>query len=171
MPRPESGSDVIIYNMIDKITPSFCKYNISPNFITLVSFASKPFLYEALKSNKKNWNMIFLYIIGHAILDCLDGQTARQCNKYSEFGSKFDLFNDQLLQSFALVYILKQYKIIDFNIVNIILGYFLLNIIENVNSKTHEIQGPTSKFIHNNSIILYIIGIYIMYYTTSRNTR
>ena len=110
MPRPETGTDTYVYNELDKLVPTFCKYNIHPNVITIVSLLSNKVLFEALKNISKNKTLIFALMLSHGILDCLDGEVARGCKKYSKLGSFLDEFNDTLFYSIIGIVFINLYS-------------------------------------------------------------
>lgn len=166
MPRPETGTDTYVYNALDKIVPTFCKYNIHPNVITLVSLLSNKILFEALKNIPKNKTLIFLLMLSHGILDCLDGEIARGCKQYSKLGSRLDYLNDQLFMSIILVLLIsKNYKM-KYSIRNIIIMTGLLStfntMFSNFNIDDHSMDSPVANFIHDNSVLMICIVFYIL---------
>lgn len=161
MPRPQSGTDVHVYNALDKITSYFCKYNIHPNVITLVSLLSNKILFERLKKPNKNLNTIFLIMISHAILDCLDGEVARKCNKYSKLGSRLDYINDHIFISILILYFINKFHKINYNYKNIVLLVLLISVfnisILDFNIDNHEMESEFAKKIHDNSVLVVVL--------------
>ena len=165
MPRPTTGTDVYIYEQLDKITPSLCKNNIHPNVITFISLYINKILFDLFKNFPKNKKMIFILMLSHRILDCLDGEVARACNKYSQFGSYLDYFNDQLFMSIILLYILHKkiglkYSPKHLSIITICIFFFNKYILQ-INLSTHQIDSNIGEKLHDNSCLLCII-IYFM---------
>ena len=170
MPRPTSGSDVYIYDTFDKIVPSFCKYKIHPNFVTIISMLSKYNLYQLLKKSKINKKTLFVLMISHALLDCLDGEVARGCMKYSKLGSRLDFVNDHIFMSIILCFILAKVLKVKFSLKNIIMLFFVIimyNIVVNkFEIDNHNMQGKIEQLIHDNSVmvicILYFVLVYLI---------
>jgi len=169
MPRPGNGSDVYVYNLLDKIVPSFCKYKIHPNVVTIVSMLSKYKLYSLLKQTKVETKMIFVLMISHALLDCLDGEVARGCMKYSKLGSRLDFINDHTFMGIIICFILSKLLKLKMSIIKVIMCFLLIALYNTVVNKfdidNHSMQGKFEQSIHDNSvisvIILYIIIIKI----------
>ena len=164
MPRPDTGTDVYVYNTLDKITPYFCQYNIHPNVVTLISLISNKVLFESLKKSNKNLNIIFLIMLSHALLDCLDGEVARKCNKYSKLGSRLDYINDHIFMSILILYFInKNYKI-NYNYKNIVLLVLLISVfniyILDFNVDNHEMKSTIGNIIHNNSVLV-ILSVFL----------
>jgi len=166
MPRPETGTDVYIYKALDKIVPTFCKYNIHPNVITIASLLSNKVLFEALKNIPKNKKLIFALMLSHGILDCLDGEVARGCNKYSKLGSRLDYINDQLFMSIILAFLISRKCNMKYSIKNIIIMTGLLSafhtVFSNFNIDDHSMDSPLANFIHDNSVLMICIVFYIL---------
>jgi len=165
MPRSTSGSDVYIYNTLDAIVPFFCKFNIHPNIVTLITIILSGLFYKIIRQNKNNnYLLIFSIIIGRTILDCLDGEVARQCDKKSEFGSYFDTFSDIIFSAMYLTYILP----INFNLKNIAMLGLVIYIVAvqqfNFDPSTHNFDNPILKLYHDNTIIKSLFMCYIYYY-------
>ena len=118
MPRPTSGTDVIIYETIDKVIPFFCDKKIHPNFVTFVGFALNIFIF-------KNNPSIFIALV-ILLLDFLDGEVARQCKKQSKVGAIFDSINDSVFDSILWLNILK----IDVSFFNILIGSIIKLLIQ-----------------------------------------
>jgi len=158
MPRPETGTDKYVYRALDKIVPMFCKYKIHPNVITVGSLISNKVLYEALKNVPKNKRLIFGLMLSHGILDCLDGEVARGCKKYSKLGSRLDYINDQIFMSIILLLVMNRKYNIKYSIKNIIIMTVVLSIFQvvfsGINIDDHKIDSPIAKCIHDNSILM-----------------
>lgn len=166
MPRPETGTDVYVYNTLDKVVPTFCKYNIHPNVITIGSILSNKLLFEALKNIPKNKTLIFALMLSHGILDCLDGEVARKCNKYSKLGSRLDFWNDQLFMSIVLILLIsKKYKI-KYTVQNIAIMTGFLSVFQVVfsgfNVDDHSMDSPLANFVHDNSVLIYCVVFYMV---------
>ena len=168
MPRPDAGSDVYIYNALDFIVPTFCKFNIHPNAVTGINILLSGIFYRQININDKNFFIIFSLIVGRTILDCLDGEVARQCDKRSTFGSHIDTLSDFIFMSIFFTYMLP----IDFKIKNIlflgILFYILANKLFKFDSSTHEMGTPIAKLWHDNTILKSLIMCVIYYYKCCR---
>jgi phosphatidylglycerophosphate synthase len=70
----------------------FCRWRIHPNILTALSLgfsAAIPFLHLG----RRTWAVIAA-IIFRQLLDCLDGEVARQCKKTSILGAWLDLISD-----------------------------------------------------------------------------
>ena len=166
MPRPESGTDVHVYKALDKIVPNFCKYNIHPNVITVGSLLSKKILFEALQNVPKNKTLIFALMLSHGILDCLDGEVARGCNKYSKLGSRLDFLNDSIFMSIILVLLLSRKYKIKYNVKNIAIATCILTtffiVFAEFNVDDHSMKSPITKFVHDNSVLMICIVFLIL---------
>jgi len=161
MPRPESGTDVYVYNALDKVVPFFCKYNIHPNVITIGSLLSNKILFEALKNIPKNKTLICALMLSHGILDCLDGEVARGCKNYSKLGSRLDYFNDQLFMSIILVLLISKKCKIKYTVQNIVIMIGMLStfhvVFSGFNIDNHSMESPLANFMHDNSVLLICI--------------
>jgi len=175
MPRPESGTDVYVYNALDKVVPFFCKYNIHPNVITIGSLLSNKILFEALKNIPKNKTLICALMLSHGILDCLDGEVARGCKKYSELGSMLDFVNDHIFSAICFCALINKYSKLKYNIKNISLIFFFLYYINvfigKVNPYNHTMNhinedsslfNQFGKTVHDNSVLAIMLGFYII---------
>jgi len=170
MPRPSTGTDVHVYELLDKTVPLFCKYNIHPNIVTFLSILTKPILYKLVKTKvNPQLNIILLLILVHSVLDCLDGEVARGCNMRSTFGSRLDALNDTIFIGLMLTCLLNKFNLININSQNITIVMFIhtfYNIAVNkFNLDTHEMKDPVSIFIHNNSVIVSIIAFLVIFLT------
>ena len=162
MPRPDSGTDVYVYNLLDSIVPSFCKMHIHPNIVTILSILSKPLLYKVLKSKQINGNLLLTLMLFHGILDCLDGEVARGCYKYSVLGSRLDFLNDQTFLGILLCVLLAIFSSIKFskqNVIYAIITVCLFNLVINkLDIDDHSMKkGTISEKIHDNSILCILI--------------
>tara|TARA_B100001094_G_scaffold324208_1_gene376436 strand:+ start:9141 stop:9632 length:492 start_codon:yes stop_codon:yes gene_type:complete len=162
MPRPTSGTDVHVYNLLDHVVPYFCKLNIHPNVITGISIYSKVFLINELKTPKVQRNNIMFHFILHAILDCLDGEVARQCSKTSTFGSYLDSFNDNIFKAIIISYFLKRMTIKHGLLIT--MSLFLLDTMIFMDNSTHQFKNKFVEFLHDNSLIVLIFTCLILFY-------
>jgi len=166
MPRPETGTDTYVYNALDKIIPTFCKYNIHPNVITIGSILSNKVLFEALKNIPKNKALIFGLILSHTILDCLDGELARGCKKQTKIGSYLDGLNDSLFFSIIFMKIFSKYKVSNYSTQNIIKLLFLFRFVSyyvfQVDQNTHESTNKLYGFLHDNYCLLTLFLFFIL---------
>jgi phosphatidylglycerophosphate synthase len=165
MPRSPTGTDVALYNCLDKIVPTFCRFKIHPNLITLVSFLLNIPLFKYLQNFEKYKYLVVAIILSHAILDSLDGEVARQCNKYTVFGSYFDSINDFTFMIILINYIFRKY--IPFNIKNILIlsliNLFVQKYALNFDFKTHKFKN---NLINDNSFIIHLIFIFVIFFSS-----
>ena len=169
MPRPTKGTDVHVYNAIDTVVPTFCNNNISPNFVTMVSILTKPYLYQLLaKSGKKSLVLIFLLMFSHAVLDCLDGEIARGCKKSSIFGSRLDSFNDFIYFGIILTFLLHTCGLVKFNtkmtILVTLLHAFFRTIVLKFDVDTHVPNGFLASLVHDNTVLLNVIVFMLTFF-------
>lgn len=167
MPRYNKGIDKYLYCIIDNFIPFFCNYNIHPNIITLIGIILNYFLFYYLSKNNKLYSI--LLIIVHCILDFLDGEIARKCNKQSDIGGLLDTISDVLFMSIILLYYLSKYsdKVL-FTHINIILLFLFVLFINKITNcfdiKTHETSTKTGQFFCENNLFLYFVNIILIYY-------
>jgi len=77
-----------------------CDWNIHPNAITVVALlmtAAIPFLHYF----RMFWEVTAAIVL-RQVLDCIDGEVARQCNKISKLGALLDTISD-IIFYFALI--------------------------------------------------------------------
>jgi phosphatidylserine synthase len=166
MPRSTKGLDKYTYCLLDNIIPFFCKNNIHPNNITIFNIINSIYLYYNLKYCD-NKTIISIQIILYYILDCLDGEIARQCKKQSKLGGYLDSVSDILFFSIVSTYLICKYLFNNFNYFNyyyVSLTYIIISIISlyNIELDTHEFKSNLFNFSHNNLPILYLIIIYLI---------
>ena len=139
MPRcfNKNAIDFYIYNLFDYIVPTICKLDIHPNIITLSGLIPIYYFYIDMRYNNKPYRAL-LWLLLTQIIDCLDGEVARQCNKQTNFGSKFDGFVDSIRLSICIhlfLIIVLQLKLKNelfiFIIIFLVLILFCLSILEN----------------------------------------
>ena len=167
MPRPTKGLDTHIYDLLDYTIPFCKKYNIHPNTITIINIINSVFLYYNLKCFKNN-NLIICQIILHLLLDCLDGEVARQCNKQSKLGGYLDSFGDIYFISIILLYILKKYFKYNYfnNKLNVLFTCIPLYYIscQVMTQDTHESKKYLFEFLlQENLIIIFLIVIILLF--------
>lgn len=169
MPRAESGYDKYIYDNLQCVIPFFCKNNIHPNVITIFGIFLNYIVYIILKEKPINTLIISFILILRYIVDCLDGEVARHCNKKSKLGGFLDLHSDLILISIMLCYILNVFNIIIYNQINIIVMYiFILLFFEflkenyNYSFSEHTCDSKFFKMLDTNMIIvIFIVLIFI----------
>tara|TARA_R110002072_G_scaffold280876_1_gene443331 strand:+ start:19452 stop:19925 length:474 start_codon:yes stop_codon:yes gene_type:complete len=146
MPRPTEGTEVYVYNALDYVVPFFCKYNIHPNVITGIAFL----LNFLLLSNISPVNKMVVVIISR-ILDSLDGEVARKCDKQSTFGSYLDSISDIVFSVIILMFIFG-IKRNSFNIISLcIVTFFITSLFAD-----HSNHNMPSIFlpIHDNTTLV-----------------
>tara|TARA_Y100000590_G_scaffold127147_1_gene145365 strand:- start:5186 stop:5701 length:516 start_codon:yes stop_codon:yes gene_type:complete len=170
MPRPTSGTDVYIYKLLDNIVPFFCKNNIHPNIITLCNLLFTLFLYNNLKYCNKKKNIIIFQITLYIIIDCLDGEVARQCNKQSTLGGYLDIICDLIFYSVIIIYLISKYMIKNFNyfkpnyiIYCFILNIFIVNYISDLETHVFNNNFKYLEILTKNCIL---VNIFISYLVT-----
>ena len=149
MPRPESGTDVVIYEVIDKVVPFLCDKNVHPNVITFTGFLLNFVLLSSVSPNYK-----ILVVVMNRLLDCLDGEVARKCDKKSVMGSYMDSISDILFMSIMTLFIFRirqTYK----NITVTLLVIFLTSLLF-IDHSTHQIS-PVISCIHDNTMLVSIM--------------
>ena len=155
MPRPTSGTDVVIYEAIDKVVPFFCDKNIHPNVITFTGFILNFVLLTDVSSTHK-----ILAVLMNRLLDCLDGEVARKCDKKSVLGSYMDSISDILLMSSLTLFILQSRRTFK-NISLTFMIVFLISLLF-VDHSTHTIS-PVISCIHDNTLIVSFVAAYIAF--------
>lgn len=159
MPRPSKGTDVHIYNSLDYIIPTLCRLHIHPNVITSISVLKNVKLFYVLK-NPSQYS-IFILFISHAILDCLDGELARQCNKTSDFGAHLDAFADHMFLAIVTAFMLSHVSRIRYDIPSVVICFFLISLWTvyglDFNPTTHQIKGGIPEFIITNTVLLTVL--------------
>ena len=148
MTRPNEGFDVNIYNFLEPIVPFFCKLNIHPNFITLVGLLLNLSLLGNFASHYK-----MIIVIISRLLDCLDGEVARKCDKQSKFGAWFDVISDLIFNTIIFMFIFG----FDINLINLISLALLLFI------GLAFIRGYRFSQINNNITIISIVLGYVAF--------
>jgi len=167
MPRYNKGIDKYLYCIIDNFIPFFCNYNIHPNIITLIGIILNYFLFYYLSKNNKLYSI--LLIIVHCILDSLDGEIARKCNKQSDIGGILDSISDVLFMSIIFLYYLSKYsdKVL-FTKLNVVILFLFIIFINQITSsydiKTHQASTKIGQFLSENNLILYFVNIILIYY-------
>ena len=166
MPRPTEGSDVYIYRLLDYTIPFCKKYNIHPNTITIINIINSILLYYNFKKYKNN-NLIIFQISMHLILDCLDGEIARQCNKQSKLGGYLDSIGDTYFLSIIFVYFLQKYFNNNYfnDKTNVLFAcipiYYMSNQI--MSQDEHEFKNNLYTFLlEENILILFLIIIILL---------
>ena len=156
MPRPETGSDVFVYNALDKIVPFLCKHNVHPNYITLVGFLTNFLLLSNIAPSHK-----VLVLVINRILDCLDGEVARKCDMKSKFGSYLDTVTD----AFTATIVVLGLTGIKPTVRNLFIAFTVIFIILNclMDIDNDHSMPETMMRIHDNSIL--IGGVLFGYFT------
>lgn len=159
MPRPSKGTDVHIYNSLDYIVPTLCRIHMHPNIITSISLLTKIKLFSVLK-NPTQLSVLFFFVT-HAILDCLDGEVARQCNKTSKFGAHLDTFTDHIYFAIIAAFMLSRISPFKYNTSTVFMCFilvFLWNVYGlNFDPTNHNIQGDLPLLLHDNSVLVTIL--------------
>ena len=101
-----------------------------------------------------------LAVIMNRLLDCLDGEVARKCDKRSVVGSYMDSISDILLVSIVTLFILKSRRTFE-NISLTFVIVFLISLLF-VDHSTHTIS-PAISCIHDNTLIVSFIAAYIAF--------
>jgi phosphatidylglycerophosphate synthase len=162
MVRYTKGINQYFYKELDKIVPVFCKYNIHPNTITLFNILNVLLFYYNIKNNAKK-EILVIHLLLHYVLDCLDGQVARTCNKKTKIGGYLDIFCDNILWSILITYFISKYIFNNykhfniFNIIIIIIYMFIIELLLGFNLNTHKNSNKYSDFFIQNTIIFYIL--------------
>jgi phosphatidylserine synthase len=166
MPRPTKGLDKYTYCLLDNIIPFFCKNNIHPNNITIFNIINGIYLYYNIKYCD-NKTIISIQIILYYILDCLDGEIARQCKKQSKLGGYLDSVSDILFFSIVSTYLICKYLFKNFNYFNyyyVSLTYIIISIIAKytLTFDTHEYKYKYYEYFADNvPVVILIILILI----------
>ena len=164
MPGATFGTDIYMTNFTKKISPHFCKYDIHPNLITIISIIINIFLFCFLRCNSKISKIV---IFAHYLLDNLDGSIARECRQKSHIGGYLDSFNDIFFTSMILLHLVSKYYFksnIHFKVQYLILIMIILTILSSkvIDLENHEINNPIMLYISNNSLIIFIILMIIV---------
>ena len=105
-------------------------------------------------------------MITHAVLDCVDGEVARGCNKKSKLGSRLDTLNDFIYIGLVLAFIAKKHCGYKFNLKTVGIA-FVLNTLYNIfvnkfDFDSHEMKDQFALFLHDNSVMVSVITFVIM---------
>jgi phosphatidylglycerophosphate synthase len=122
--------DNLLIYFTNKLNPTYCKLNLTPNHLTTLSLVLTLLSYYLfLQKNKYLAGIVFF--IGY-FFDCADGCYARRYKLITKFGDYYDHFSDisKIIILFIMLYkysisINKFYVFERFFIVNIILFLFL----------------------------------------------
>lgn len=96
MPAPLTRycTDYFIYAFLNKyVTPLMCKYNIHPNVITILNMVWVLIMFMSYKKNVNKYTLLLMMVFYH-VMDCLDGNIARKCDKKSFTGLVLDHIAD-----------------------------------------------------------------------------
>lgn len=155
MPRPSLSSfdGKYIYPKLDKITPYFCRNNISPNLITISAIPLIILLYYAMINHYYASTLILVIII--RVIDCLDGTVARQCKKTSTIGSYLDTLVDILsFTAFAYGYVGSFYSnYTTRNTLGLIFTIVSSIVLGLVDPGTHHIKNQFASWCEQNSVL------------------
>jgi phosphatidylglycerophosphate synthase len=172
MPQPfkqNSLDNILIYSLLEK-NPDMCR--LTPNNITFINILLTIIILRLLYIKNHIIILLILVIISR-ILDCMDGTVARTCNKYSIIGNFLDHINDAFLVIVPLLIIL--YKYPNTNIIMKIIIIFALMILTFISTISATKPAVIQKniiynnkliiFLHDNSIITYILyALFIFYF-------
>jgi phosphatidylglycerophosphate synthase len=148
----------------------FFKY-ISPNLITLIGFFLNFIIYLQIINYNFLTASILLFI--RWLADCLDGGVARKYNKKSKIGGLLDTISDSVLIFFSILSLCFLYNInygLYFSTIamtsNIYIIYRFESLTDHVGMK---VAGNTIKSLYafsvNNSFILFILKIFLIYFS------
>ena len=124
----ENPIDNILYDICEKISPTFYKLGFTPNSITLLSFLTTLASLNYFNQTKNYLGCLFLIL--SYFFDCLDGHFARKYNMISKFGDLLDHGTDLFL-TIGLIYMLHHKNSFDMfkKKIMILLGFGLISII------------------------------------------
>lgn len=96
MPAPQTKycTDYLIYVFLQTfVTPLMCKYNVHPNMITTFNMLWVVIMFMSY-TRRINKYVLLLMMVFYHIMDCLDGDVARKCDKQSFTGLVLDHVSD-----------------------------------------------------------------------------
>ena len=172
MPRclEKNSLDYHLYNSFDYIIPYICKLGIHPNIITLLSYPLAYFFYMDMRYNHKPIRAL-MWLLFYAMLDCLDGEVARQCDKKSTLGSYLDSLGGFIhISAIIMLFIILVLKI---KIKNELTTYFILLVLSTLialvatkdkvnHTFSDNILGRICRILETNTIITYTICWFIL---------
>lgn len=88
----ENPFDNLVYVLVERISPLFYHFGLTPNSITSLSLLCG--IYSAYLLFKKCYFLSILFYLLAYIFDCLDGYNARKYNMMSKFGDYYDHISD-----------------------------------------------------------------------------
>jgi phosphatidylglycerophosphate synthase len=167
MPEPigKYASDRLIYTHIcNPLSKQLC--GVDPSFITFLGLLSVIPIVKNLYYNGSTQHLVF-WLALRALLDCLDGAVARNCNKESHQGAVFDISSDLLCASLISLIVIKHTWNTKYKFFVIILSMFLMSNL--VINWYHTINGNEKvglskdeyglcTFFHDNTVLLAIAG-------------
>ena len=160
MPRTVNSNmlDMFTYLLVDYLIPYLIKFNIHPNFITIIGFIPIYYIYINIIARKKL--IVYLFAFINYTLDCLDGELARKSGKTSKIGGILDSIHD-VTSFFSLLYLIFNYLAIPIIIIFVILviKIFKMDPIKHTAEKNKVIFN----FVHDNLNLFYFIAIYLTY--------
>ena len=183
MPETFSGTDAITYRLTKKISPYLA--NVSPNMISILSLLMMIPIINNLYYNGTTINIIFFVFIKQ-FLDCLDGTVAREHGKITSTGVALDFICDYIsgliylwfvVNLFITKKIYRKNKAIIFITLCLLLWlvddiptlYKIMNCAKNNNKNNNKNNCGVkndynifTKFLHDNSVIVQVIGVLIL---------
>ena len=174
MPRPpDTSTDIVFYRYLDSIVPFFCKNHIHPNVITLVAYPLLFCLYITI-TKKRVLASLFL-LISIRIIDCLDGEVARQCDKKTTFGGYLDIITDWFGLNVVIVAIISSAYPNFLSLKNVLLVVYIvifIMLMVTTDMENHKFDNSIADWIEQNSvlniIILWLFWIILIQYSTQR---
>ena len=100
----ENPIDLVLVRLGERLHPTFRKFNLTPNDLTLASLVITLLSFYAYVELKNKVLFVVLYFIGYAF-DCFDGNYARSYGMTSDFGDYFDHGAD-MVKFFVYSYVL-----------------------------------------------------------------
>ena len=101
----QSPIDALLYDIAEKLSPMFKRYNLTPNHITTIANIVRGL--SLVMFYKKHYKVsAVLYIIGY-YFDCMDGYFARRYNMTTKFGDLYDHISDVVIHLILLWLLLR----------------------------------------------------------------
>lgn len=173
MPEPITSfsTDKYVYDYLcNPLAKHLCW--LHPNDITLLGLLT---IIPILKNlyNNEPVDILVMWLVIRAVLDCLDGAVARQCNKESKEGAIFDITSDLLCASLIALIVVTKLWNTKFRIVSVLVSISLLHSL--VINWYHTVHGNDkiglssndigiATLFHDNTVLIAIVGPLLIKY-------
>lgn len=171
MPEPfsEWASDHPVYKYGTKpVGSSICF--IHPNIITLIGLGITVPVVLNIVGNQSRIALVLLMLV-RSLLDCLDGSTARACNKVTRFGAFLDVFCDTTYVTaitITVFYVMFKQGLFGMAqwITVIVMVFISLGAMNETYVEATKIDNrfnmTYARLIHDNTVLLSVIGAILL---------